>query len=133
MSNGKFENARDRVELTIEELDQDLQRGRPLSVLVVVRRDLPLALSPELVQQASVAISNATRVDDRLGLIGDRAIVAVLPGTDAAAASITADRLRTELAQRTNGRHVWSVLEIPHAEQYGTGGRVIDAVLSLVA
>ncbi len=133
MSSGIIENAVARVELTIEEIDQILQQGRPLSVLIVVRRDLPMGLSPELVQQARVAISNATRVDDRVGLVGDRAIVAVLPGTGAAAASMAADRLRMELSHRTNGKHIWTVLELPHAEKYATGSGVIGAVLSLVA
>lgn len=115
------------------EFDRATRMGRPLSVLALVRRDLPLGISAKLLQEASVAVRTATREYDAAGVIGDRIIVVVLPETNATGANVVAERLRQELANRNGGRAVWSALVLPDAEKYEDVDRLIAALVRLYA
>lgn len=115
------------------EYDRAVRFGRPLSLLMALRPDMPLGLGPEALEQAHAAVRSAVRSYDSSGVVEGPSLIIVLPETDAAGAHTVAERLRAELAYRNGGRRVWRVLELPGVETFGSAGQAVDAVLRLAS
>lgn len=91
----------DRLE---EEIFRAERYGRPLVVLCVLpQRTAGETLNPREITAAAEFVSSELRFSDRVGVLTDGAVVAVLPETQPEVARVVAHRLAADLAIRSAG------------------------------
>jgi hypothetical protein len=91
----------DRLE---EEIFRAGRYGRPLVVLCVVPQRMTGAVpDPQEIAAAAEFVSSELRFSDRVGVLTDGAVVAVLPETQPDVARVIAHRLAADLAVRSAG------------------------------
>lgn len=118
-------------------LEQALLRakgdGTPLAVLCAYRADLVLSPHPaaEVAATAAIAIHNLTRPTDYTAVFDD-VVVVVLADTTAEGAWVVAERISAALRAR-EGTKPWRVTPVTHAEQFGSAGRLLQAIRRLTS
>ena len=90
----------DRLE---EEIFRAERYARPLVCLCIVPQSLPGAPTQAELGSAAEFVSKELRFSDRVGVLTDGTIVAVLPETQPAVARVVGDRIAGDLVMRSTG------------------------------